>query len=92
TVRAPDGAGHRWLFGESPSRFVLSLDPAAVGEVHRRHVAAGVPATFLGEAGGDRLTVEGLAGGADVDLAVDHVVAAWRGALPSLLGHGTSQG
>jgi phosphoribosylformylglycinamidine synthase len=92
TVRAPDGADHRWLFGESPSRFVLSVDPAAVGEVHRRHTAAGVPATLVGEAGGDRLTIAGLAGGADVDLPVTEVTAAWRGALPSLLGHGTTQG
>jgi phosphoribosylformylglycinamidine synthase len=92
TVRAPEGADHRWLFGESPSRFVLSVDPAAVGELHRRHTAAGVPATIVGEAGGERLTIAGLAGVADVDLPVADVTAAWRGALPSLLGHGTTQG
>jgi phosphoribosylformylglycinamidine synthase len=92
TVRAPDGADHRWLFGESPSRFVLSVDPAAVGELHRRHTAAGVPAGIVGEAGGDRLAIAGLAGGADVDLPVADVTTAWRGALPSLLGHGTTQG
>jgi phosphoribosylformylglycinamidine synthase subunit PurL len=91
TVRVPDGAGHRWLFGETPGRFVLSVDPAAVAELHRRHVAAGVPAAIVGDAGGDRLVVEGLAGGANVDLAVVDVTAAWRGALPSLLGHGTAQ-
>jgi phosphoribosylformylglycinamidine synthase len=92
TVRAPDGADHRWLFGESPSRFVLSVDPAAIGELHRRHTAAGVPASIVGEAGGDRLTIAGLAGGADVDLPVADVTDVWRGALPSLLGHGTTQG
>jgi phosphoribosylformylglycinamidine synthase len=92
TVRVPEGADHRWLFGESPSRFVLSVDPAAIGEVHRRHVAADVPATLLGEAGGDRLAIEGLAGGANVDLAVADVIAAWQGRLPNLLGHGTTQG
>jgi phosphoribosylformylglycinamidine synthase len=91
TVRVPEGADHRWLFGETPSRFVLSVDPAAIGELHRRHTAAGVPAAIIGEAGGDRLVIEGLAGGANVDLAVGDVVAAWRGALPSLLGHGTAQ-
>ncbi len=90
-VRVPDGADHRWLFGETPGRFVLSVDPAAVGELHRRHTAAGVPAAVVGEAGSDRLVVEGLAGGANVDLAVADVTAAWRGALPSLLGHGTAQ-
>jgi hypothetical protein len=35
--------------------------------------------------------IEGLAGGANVDLAVGDVIAAWRGALPSVLGHGTAQ-
>ena len=92
TVQAPDGADHRWLFGESPSRFVLSVDPAAIGELHRRHTATGVPASLVGEAGGDRLTFAGLAGGADVDLPVADLAAAWRGALPTLLGHGTTQG
>jgi phosphoribosylformylglycinamidine synthase subunit PurL len=91
TVRVPAGAGHRWLFGETPSRFMLAVDPAAIGELHRRHTAAGVGAAIVGEAGGDRLVVEGLAGGANVDLAVAEVVAAWRGALPALLGHGTAQ-
>ncbi|HET6773748.1 MAG TPA: phosphoribosylformylglycinamidine synthase subunit PurL [Acidimicrobiales bacterium] len=90
-VRVPEGADHRWLFGETPSRFVLSVDPAAIGELHRRHTAAGVPAAIIGEAGGDRLVIEGLAGGANVDLAVGDVIAAWRGALPSVLGHGTAQ-
>ncbi len=92
SVRAPEGADHRWLFGESPSRFVLSVDPAAIGELHRRHVAADVPAAIVGEAGGDTLTIDGLAGGVNVDLAVADVVAAWRGRLPALLGQGTTQG
>ena len=91
TVAVPEGAGHRWLLGESPSCFVLALDPAAIGEVHRRHRAAGVPATLAGEAGGDRLTITGPAG-TGVDLPVAAVVAAWRGRLPAVLGHGTTQG
>jgi len=91
-VRAPEGADHRWVFGETPSRFVLAVDPAAIAEVHRRHTAAGVAAAVVGAAGGDRLAIEGLAGGANVDAPVADVVAAWRGALPALLGHGTTQG
>jgi hypothetical protein len=51
-----------------------------------------VAAAVVGEAGGDRLAIEGLAGGANVDAPVADVVAAWRGALPALLGHGTTQG
>jgi phosphoribosylformylglycinamidine synthase len=90
-VRPPDAAvaiaGHRWLFAESPSRFVLAVDPAALGEVQRRHRAAGVPAAVVGDAGGERLIVEGL-----VDVALADAVAAWKGRLPELLGHGTTQG
>jgi phosphoribosylformylglycinamidine synthase subunit PurL len=86
-VRPPAGSGHRWLFGESPSRFVLAVDPAAIGEVQRRATAAGVAAVTVGDAGGDRLTVEG-----QVDVPLADAVAAWKGRLPELLGHGTTQG
>jgi phosphoribosylformylglycinamidine synthase subunit PurL len=91
TIAAPDDAPLSWLFGESPSRFVLSVDPAAVGEVQRRHMAAGVEATIVGEAGGDHLTISGGTWPA-VDLALAAATAAWRGKLPALLGHGTTQG
>jgi phosphoribosylformylglycinamidine synthase subunit PurL len=91
TIAAPDDAPLSWLFGESPSRFVLSVDPAAVGEVQRRHMAAGVEATIVGEAGGDRLTISGGTWAA-VDLDLAAATAAWRGKLPALLGHGTTQG
>jgi phosphoribosylformylglycinamidine (FGAM) synthase-like enzyme len=87
-VQAPAGAGgHRWLFGESPSRFVLAVDPAALAELQRRCRAARREATVVGDAGGDRLTVEGL-----VDVALVDAVAAWKRRLPELLGHGTTQG
>ena len=86
-VSPPPGSDHRWLFAESPSRFVLAVDPAAVGEVQRRQGAAGVDGTVVGAAGGDRLVVDGL-----VDVALADAVAAWRGRLPELLGHGTTQG
>ena len=86
-VEPPPGADHRWLFAESPSRFVLAVDPAAVDELQRRQGAAGIDGSIAGDAGGDRLVVEGL-----VDVPLDAAVAAWRGALPELLGHGTTQG
>jgi phosphoribosylformylglycinamidine synthase subunit PurL len=90
-VRPPDGQGggaaHRWLFGESPGRFLLAVDPPALGELRRRSGAAGIPAVEIGSAGGDRLVVSGM-----VDLALADVVAAWRGKLPDLLGQGTTQG
>jgi hypothetical protein len=46
-----------------------------------------VHGTVIGEAGGDRLTVEGV-----LDLPLADAVSAWRGRLPDLLGHGTTQG
>jgi len=55
--------------------------------VQRRAAAAGVAAVTVGDAGGDRLTVEG-----QVDVPLADAVAAWKGRLPELLGHGTTQG
>jgi phosphoribosylformylglycinamidine synthase subunit PurL len=87
-ARQPANAvGHRWLFGESPSRFVAAVDPAALGELQRRCRASGEGATVVGDAGGDRLIFEGL-----VDVALADAVAAWKGRLPELFGHGTTQG
>src|SRR5690606_24026148 len=91
-VQAPDGADHRWLFGESPSRFVLSVDPAAIGELHRRHTATGVPAGIVGEAGGDRFTIAGLAGGGGGGLPVAALAAPCRGTGPPLPAHGPPRG
>jgi phosphoribosylformylglycinamidine synthase II len=86
-VDPPGGADHRWLFGESPSRFVACVDGAARPELERRAAAAGVPVAVVGEAGGDHLTVGRL-----VDVPLADAVAAWRERLPALLGHGTTQG
>ena len=51
--------------------------------VVRAAQAAGVAATRLGTAGGDRLVVEGL-----LDVALADAVAAWRGRLPDAIGSG----
>ena len=90
-VAAPPDATARWLFGETPSRFLAAVDPPALAELRRRATAAGVPVATLGEAGGDRLLVDGPPAVA-VDLPLTDVVAAWRGRLPALLGQGTTQG
>ena len=49
--------------------------------------AAGDDAAVVGDAGGDRITVEGM-----LDVALADAAAAWKGRLPELLGHGTTQG
>jgi phosphoribosylformylglycinamidine synthase len=74
--------GHGELFSEAPSRVVLCLAPgAAEDDVQRRAAAADLPLTRLGQAGGDRLVVEGL-----VDLGLAKATERWRTALPALLG------
>ncbi len=79
-------ADHRHLFSEAPSRVVACVAPDRVAEVVASADRAGVPCVILGEAGGERLVVDGL-----VDIAVADAVAAWRCRLPVALGHGTAQ-
>jgi phosphoribosylformylglycinamidine synthase len=78
TVVGP--ASHVELFSESPSRVVVCAEPDAAQEVNRRAQAAGVPVSFLGGSGGDRLVVQGL-----VDVGLDDATASWRQALPAAL-------
>ena len=66
---------------------MLAVDHAALGELHRRHAAAGVPAALVGRAGGDRLTIGGGTWPV-VDVPVADATDAWRGRLPAVLGHG----
>jgi len=71
---------HVELFSESPSRVVVCAEPDAAQAVFRRASAAGVPVSFLGGSGGDRLVVEGL-----LDVAVADAADAWKGAIPAAL-------
>jgi len=87
TVDPPSGADHRWLFSEAPGRFVLAVDDASIESVERRCREAGVAATSLGKAGGERLTVTAL-----LDVPLSDVRDAWKNRLPETLGQGTTQG
>ncbi len=73
-------AGPGALFSEAPARVVVCVALDRAAEVTARAGAAGVPATELGEAGGDRLLVQGL-----VDVAVADAVAAATTAIPNAL-------
>jgi phosphoribosylformylglycinamidine synthase len=86
-VTPPAGADHRWLFAESPSRFVVVAEPGQVAEIERRCAESAVPVATLGQCGGDRIVIGDL-----VDLDLTTAVDAWRGRLPELLGQGTTQG
>jgi len=72
--------GHAGLFSESPSRVVACVPRSHMAKVKQRAAAAGVAASPLGHAGGDRLVVNGL-----VDLPLADAVATWTGALPTKL-------
>jgi phosphoribosylformylglycinamidine synthase len=71
---------HADLFAESPSRVVVCALPEEAQTVFRRAQEAGIPASFLGGSGGDRLSVEGL-----IDLGLSEARRSWRGAIPAAL-------
>ncbi len=68
-------------FSESASRVVASVAPDRLDEVLDRAGSGGVPATVIGDAGGDDLRAEGAFTVARAD--AEH---AWRDALPSIMG------
>jgi phosphoribosylformylglycinamidine synthase II len=76
--RAHGMVGYEELFGEGPSRVLLSVPAAAMEPVTQMAQVAGIPVSPLGTGGGDRLVVEGL-----IDVGVAEATAAWKGALPA---------
>jgi phosphoribosylformylglycinamidine synthase len=75
--------GHAELFGEGPSRVVFCVEPAGVSLLVDKAQEAGLAATVLGDAVGERLVVEGL-----LDVSLEDAAARWRGDLPSALAGG----
>ena len=74
----------RWdaaLFGESPSRILVAVEPAQLPALLNAAAAVDVPAGMIGETGGDRLRIGGL-----VDLAVAELADAWHGGLSGVWG------
>jgi len=72
------------LFGESPSRIVLSARPEQAERIKGIAADAGVPLSVLGEVGGSQLAVRDE-GGAPIDLAVERMGRIWRESLRSLM-------
>jgi len=68
-------------FSESASRVVLAIDAALLDDVLERAAAAGVPAADVGVAGGERLVARGA-----FDVALVDAIAAWRDAIPAVVG------
>jgi phosphoribosylformylglycinamidine synthase len=68
------------LFSESPSRIIISLDPAVVGEVERMAAQHNCPFTIIGRVGGSRLEIK--VNGADAVAAeATRLEEAWRTGL-----------
>jgi phosphoribosylformylglycinamidine synthase II len=72
-------ASYKELFGEGPSRVLISVPAATIELAMGMAQAAAIPVIALGMGGGDRLVVEGL-----LDIAVADAVGAWKAALPAL--------
>jgi phosphoribosylformylglycinamidine synthase len=77
-ARVPD---HVYLFSESVGRALICVEADHVADIERRAAGAGVTATRLGVAGGDRIRVKGV-----LDVGLDDAVSAWRERLPDVLG------
>ncbi len=75
------------LFGEAGARAVVSVHPRDRSACGALAHEMEVPFTLLGTVSGDRLRI-----GAAIDLPISDIGAAYRNALPSLLGNGQSAG
>ena len=69
------------LAGESASRVLVAVDPAAAAAVTAAATGTGVPIRRLGRTGGDALVVPGL-----LDLPLDRLRDAYERAVPRALG------
>jgi phosphoribosylformylglycinamidine synthase len=89
------------LFGESPSRAVVSIDPARWPELARLAAGKRVACRRLGRVGGDRLRIRlqgvGATGAAEergagvadeLDMPLTGLRRAWEQALPRVMGEG----
>jgi phosphoribosylformylglycinamidine synthase len=78
-----DLPAHVGLFSESASRAVVSVEPERVAELEDLAGALRVPFARIGETGGPRMVVDGVA-----DVTVDEAAAAYEDAIPKLLAGG----
>jgi phosphoribosylformylglycinamidine synthase len=78
TIGASPGDRDLTLFGEGPSRVVVSVKAEAVRHFEQLMSEFRVPWRFIGTVGGERLVVR--AGGTSlVELHLDRITVAWRG-------------
>ena len=72
------------LFGETPSRIIISFDQSALGNLEEITAAAGCPMTVLGKVGSDLLRIESD-GETFMELRVAEIETAWRSSLKDKL-------
>lgn len=73
------------LFGEAPSRIVVSVDPKLSATLLERAASANVPAVQVGTTGGDRLVVK-VGGAAAIDAAITDIRALRDACLEKIVG------
>lgn len=73
------------LFGEGPSRIVVSVDPADFEKLEKCAAKHRAPCYRLGVAGGDHLTIK-RNGDDIIDLPVAKLNSAWRDSIPAKTG------
>jgi len=78
-LRERGGQDHRWLFSESPSRAIVTCSGAALDEVLSLASDVGLPASTIGEVGGDALDFAVFA------LPLELATRTFEDALPSRL-------
>jgi phosphoribosylformylglycinamidine synthase len=77
-VALPAGARHdETLFGEGPSRVVVSVEPERAREFEALMAESAIPWRWIGTTGGDRLRVR-VGTETVVDVALDRIEHAWR--------------
>ncbi len=80
-VRVPFGQRKDFvLFGEEPSRILVSLSHEALPRLEAIARECGAPLLQLGAVGGDRLEIQGA-----LSVPVSDLAAAWRDGLPRVL-------
>ncbi|MDT7604663.1 MAG: phosphoribosylformylglycinamidine synthase subunit PurL [Acidobacteriota bacterium] len=73
------------LFGESPSRIVVSLTQSAVARVREIATELGCPFTLLGHVGGNRLIIK-IDDREEIAAGVEELESVWRASLECRMG------
>jgi phosphoribosylformylglycinamidine synthase len=71
-----DGRADLVLFGEGPSRVVVTAEPAREREFEALMAESAIPWCWIGVTGGDRVRL--TAGARRIDVAVERLAHAWR--------------